>query len=231
MPVSEDPPPSVEADSAEALVFNLVEGIISAFDRDPDVPQCPENERTRLAEALNTIARFIQKFPHLGPSYSNHFDELASALKDWNKGANPWLLDRQKGISTPLTSLESRASVNIILAVEALVTSKVSLSKNPYKNIDASVAISEGLGKFEGLKKWVDNRSRNASGVDTIRNWQKEFSRKADRKGVAANDEANELLEMGRPYIKSLKGNIEGLHDFALQRARWAERDSLNLGV
>jgi hypothetical protein len=231
MPVSEDPPPSVGADSAEALVFKLVEGIISAFDRDPDAPQCPENERTRLAEALNTIARFIQGFPNLGPSYANHFDEIASALKDWNKGANPRLLDRQKGISTPLTSLESRASVDIILAVEALKASGVSLSDR-YKSIDISRAISEVLGEFKVLKEWVDKKSGvEVATADTILNWRKELSRKAGRKGIAANDEATELLAAGRDFIKSKNGNIKALRDFARQCAKRAERNALSMGV
>jgi hypothetical protein len=229
MPDSNDPP-SLNADGDD-MVFGLIEGILRAFSRDPDKPQCPENERTRLAEALLSIASFIHGLPHLGPSYANHFAELASALNDWNKGANPSVLKREKGISTPLGSLESRAIANLILAIEALVASRVSWSDR-YRRINTSDAIGEILRKFTRLKGWVDN----ISGLDieaktTIQNWRREFSRQNDKKGVAANDEAIELLTIGRDLIKSKNGDIEELHKLARQRAQAAERDALRLGV
>jgi hypothetical protein len=234
MPSPNDPA-SLSSDSnegAKEMVIKLIEGITSAFDRDPDAFQCPENERTRLAEALYSIASFILKFPNLGPTYANHFAELGTALKDWNKGANPRLFDRQKGSSTPLPTLESRARVNIVLAIEALTASGISLSDRNRSIDDMSGAISEFLSKFPTLKNWVKTRSRtNASEADIIRNWQGELSRKGDRKGVAANDEANDLLDVGRSFIESRNGNIQALHDFARQRAKWAEREASGLGV
>jgi hypothetical protein len=212
---------------ARDAVFKLIEGVTGAFDRDPDALKCPENERTRLAEALLPIASFIHRL--LGPSYGNHLAELASALNDWNKGANPWLLERKKRRSTPLTSLESRAAVNTILAAEALAASGVSLSDR-FRSINITEAISEILWEYKNLKQWVDQKSDSDAAM-TIRNWQKEFSRKAGRKGVAGNDEANELLKEGRSYIYAHNGNIEELQKFARQRAGAAERDALHLGV
>jgi hypothetical protein len=55
---------------ATDTVFKLIEGVKTAFDRDPDTLKCPENERTRLAEALFPVAGFIHNL--LGPSYGNH---------------------------------------------------------------------------------------------------------------------------------------------------------------
>ena len=95
-----------------------------------------------------------------------------------------------------------------------------------------SEAISEFVRKFPRLGALVKTRSRqNASATDTIRNWQGELSRRGDRKGVAANDEANDLLDVGHSFIESRKGNIEALHDFVRQRAKWAEREASGLGV
>jgi hypothetical protein len=217
--------------SAEALVFNLIGGIKAAFDREPDAPAVPDNERIRLAEALFAVHDFIANFPGLGSRYANHFAELAEVLKEWGAGANPRLMQRTGG-KPLLSSLESRAIANIILAVEAVVCSRVSLSDHHRSIDDHATASADVLNKFKMLKNWVDAHGRQTSqATKKIENWLRDFSRKADPRGAATNILAKDLISVGREHILSLRGNRDALHDFARASARRAIRNAVDLGV
>jgi hypothetical protein len=174
----------------------------------------------------------VNYLPGLGPQYAKHFAELADVLQDWSNGATPPLLKREKR-SPSLTSLESRAIANIILAVEAIRASHVSLSDFQKDIGDNSEAISEVLREFKPLKQWVNERSMASNAEEKIEEWQRDFSRKSNPRGVGANEAATELLTAGRQKINeyAIKNDIGALHEIARRCAKWAISDATGMGV
>jgi hypothetical protein len=160
----------------------------------------------------------VNYLPGLGPQYAKHFAELADVLQDWSNGATPPLLKREKR-SPSLTSLESRAIANIILAVEAIRASHVSLSDFQKDIGDNSEAISEVLREFKPLKQWVNERSMASNAEEKIEEWQRDFS--------------TELLTAGRQKINeyAIKNDIGALHEIARRCAKWAISDATGMGV
>jgi hypothetical protein len=130
----------------------------------------------------------------------------------------PPLLKREKR-SPSLTSLESRAIANIILAVEAIRASHVSLSDFQKDIGDNSEAISEVLREFKPLKQWVNERSMASNAEEKIEEWQRDFS--------------TELLTAGRQKINeyAIKNDIGALHEIARRCAKWAISDATGMGV
>jgi hypothetical protein len=209
---------------ARDVVRKLIEGVQMAFDRDADAPQTAENMLIRLAEALHPVAEFVNELPVLGPVYANHFNELASALKDWREGRLPDLFDIQTKRKATISSLQSRARANVVLAVEALMRSGTSFTDKHRSIKTENDAAKEIIREFEQLEKALGSASarENTEFSSVIANWRTEFSRRAR----SQNDEAMELLEVGRDYIVHLGGDCVALHKFARQRALAADRDA-----
>jgi hypothetical protein len=200
---------------ARDVVINLIEGVRSAFDRDTTAPQTAENMLIRLAEALFPVSTFINQLPGLGHTYGNHFAELASALKDLSEGKKPKLL-AIAATSNALPSQQSRARAHIVLAMEAVKKSGISFGdkSRTIKTID------EAAGEI--FREITKSRDINQFGsADTFVNWRREFTRATRLR----NEEAEELLEVGRAHMDSLR-SADDLHSFARSAIKRARRSA-----
>jgi hypothetical protein len=199
------------------MMVDLIAGVKVAFDRDPDMPQSAENMLGRFAESLLPIATFLNRLPPLGPKYGNHFDELASALKDWREGRYHPLFDVQVRRTGAKPSYIVRGWVNVVLAVEALKESGRAFNDAHRAIDDYPAAITELLREFSQLKAY----GGKSGAANTIKTWRTEFTR-TNREQDAW---ASELLEMGRIHIERLGNDCAALHKFARVRVQAAVRD------
>jgi hypothetical protein len=178
-------------DPAVAMMADLIAGVKNAFDQNPDAPQSAENMLYRFAEALPPIATFLSGLPRLGPKYGNHFNELASALKDWREGKHHALFDVETKFTAASSSQQGRAKANVVLAVEALKMAGRGFRDEQLKIKTFEGAAEEVLREFKTLKKLISKK--------TIEQWRTEFSRRKRQ-----CDEATELLEVTRAYMLTI---------------------------
>jgi hypothetical protein len=177
------------------VIGDLIKGVKDAFDRDPEAPQSAENMLVRFAEALPPIATFLSRLPPLGPKYGNHFNELASALRDWQEGKYHDLFDVAIKHTAASSSQRDRAKANVVLAVEAVKKAGRGFHDEHQSIKTYEEASNEVIREFK-LKGLASKKQ--------IAQWRKEFSRRNRRWSEAA-----ELLAATRAYM--LKKNAGAL--------------------
>jgi len=182
---------------SEKLVLDFIEGIKTAFDREPNVRGI-ENERIRLAEALFAVHDFIARFPSLGPKFAKSFGDLGTKIGDINSGAVHPLFVAPKDVQHRDPSELWCARANLVFAVNALVKCG--------KSVPAAAA--EVIGWHSTI--WVQSEEVKR----TLLNWRKAFSA-----GRIKNEMANELFNVGREFIDAYADQPSFLYDRAKDRA------------
>jgi hypothetical protein len=181
-------------ESSTKFVHDFINGIRTAFDRDPDAPPLIENERVRVAEALFAVHDFIAKFPELGPRYAKPFGDLGQKIADINMGAVDVLFGRPRGTPRRDTSAVWCARANLVFAVNALIAASGDKKE-----------IADAVAEVIGWHRSVSGSSEEMKGRLTT--WRKEFSA-----GRTNNDSANELYNLGCELIRAYAAdpNIPG---------------------
>ena len=105
------------------LVTQLLNNVGRAFNEEPNIPKTVNNERMRIAAALQSVALFFGK-GGLDQPFADRFDQLASFIEDLNRGARSDLLTPPKGSGYRDSAETHKARAYLVFAIDALMKSR-----------------------------------------------------------------------------------------------------------
>ena len=142
------------------LVTQLLNRVGRAFNEEPSLPKTVENERVRIAAALQSVALFFGK-GGLDQPFADRFDQLASFIEDLNRGARSDLLTLPKGSGYRDSAETHKARAYLVFAIDALMKSGKT----------ADDAARHIVRQFPDVTKLIHGRANKP--WDTLLEWKK----------------------------------------------------------